>query len=123
MHSNTSLAAARKGNLTILQLLRSWDCPWDERTCAEAAVGGHWEVLQWLRGQGCTWDSTTCSSAAESCQWDILKWARREGCPWDANTGIQKCPILGTFFAQVGTFQKEQVGALFFCPTWAKKIR
>ena len=30
-------------------------------------------------------------------------------------------PILGTFFALVGTFQKEQVGALFVCPTWAKK--
>ncbi|CAM9583553.1 unnamed protein product [Ectocarpus sp. 8 AP-2014] len=29
-------------------------CPWDERTCSEAAKGGHLERLQWARENGCT---------------------------------------------------------------------
>ena len=38
----------------------------------------------------------------------LLNYARRIAPSVSAyHTGIQKCPILGTFFAQVGTFQKE----------------
>ncbi len=30
---------------------RSQGCPWDERTCANAARGGHLEVLQWAKAR------------------------------------------------------------------------
>jgi hypothetical protein len=37
--------AAREGHLEILKWARKNKCPWDERTCANAAFGGHFEVL------------------------------------------------------------------------------
>ena len=40
-------------------------CPWDELTCAHAALDGQLEVLKWAREHGCDWDSTTCYFAAE----------------------------------------------------------
>ena len=49
-------AAARSGQLEVLQWLRANDCPWDKYTCAHAAGGGHLEVLQWLRANDCPWD-------------------------------------------------------------------
>lgn len=46
-------AAARDGNLTMLQWLRENQCPWDVNTCAEAARGGHLAVMQWAAANGC----------------------------------------------------------------------
>jgi hypothetical protein len=33
-------------HLEVLQWARESGCPWDEKTCAQAALGGHLEVLQ-----------------------------------------------------------------------------
>lgn len=46
--------AAREGHLRVLQWVRSGEspCPWDEETCAEAAIHGHLKVLQWARDNG-----------------------------------------------------------------------
>ena len=45
--------AAGAGQLEILKWLRENDFPWDEETCAAAALNGHLEVMQWLRANGC----------------------------------------------------------------------
>jgi hypothetical protein len=48
----------------VLKWARENGCPWDERTCANAAEGGHLEVLKWARANGCPWDEETCMYAA-----------------------------------------------------------
>jgi hypothetical protein len=89
---NKCFFAVQKGNLEILQWVRSQDppCPWDEYTCANAARYGHLDVLQWLRSQNppCPWDKNTCAYAAKNCHLNILQWARSQNppCPWDENT-------------------------------------
>ena len=37
----------------MLVWLREHNCPWCERTCAEAADAGHADVLQWALDNGC----------------------------------------------------------------------
>jgi hypothetical protein len=39
------IAAAEKGDLQLLQWLRTHDCAWNADTCREAAVHGHLDVL------------------------------------------------------------------------------
>ncbi|CAB9519493.1 ankyrin repeat protein [Seminavis robusta] len=58
-------------------------CPWDERTCADAASNGHLEVLKWARENRCPWNEGTCGGAASPGHAEILKWARENGCPWN----------------------------------------
>ena len=41
------------GHLEVLKWARAHGCPWDESTCAKAAMNGHLEVLQWARAHGC----------------------------------------------------------------------
>ena len=45
--------------LESVKILRAHDppCPWDERTCSNAAEGGHLDVLQWARSHDppCPW--------------------------------------------------------------------
>jgi hypothetical protein len=52
--------------------LRADGCPWDEMTCAFAALGGHLEVLQWARANGAPWDERTCTVAAEGGHLEVL---------------------------------------------------
>jgi hypothetical protein len=79
-------AAARFGQLEVLQWARANGCPWAEGTCARAAGGGHLEVLQWLRANGAPWDCHTCSFAAWGGHLEELQWLRANGCPWNATT-------------------------------------
>jgi hypothetical protein len=39
-------------------------------------------VLQWAHGNGCPWDEKTCRNAAIVAQLEVLRWARQNGCPW-----------------------------------------
>ena len=48
-----AVAAARGGNLGVLQWARENGCEWDKRVCSQAAEGGHLGVLQWARENGC----------------------------------------------------------------------
>jgi hypothetical protein len=57
-------------------------CPWNEFTCAYAAVGGHLEVLQWAREHDCPWNDLACAYAAQNGHLAVLQWARERGCPW-----------------------------------------
>jgi len=57
--------------------VRAHGCPWDEKTCANAAEGGHLKVLQWWRANGCPWDRNTRVVARGY----ILEWAVANGVP------------------------------------------
>ena len=63
--------------------MRAENCPWDEKTCAGAALGGHLQVLQWARANDCPWDKRTCAGAALGGHLKVLQWARANGCQWD----------------------------------------
>jgi hypothetical protein len=76
-------AAAKGGNLHVLQWARKNGCPWDNRTCSYAAGGGYLHVVQWARENVCPWDEATCEYAAVSGHLNVLQWARENGCPWD----------------------------------------
>ena len=79
-------AAARAGNLAVLQQAFWSACPWDERTCTAAAQGGHLAVLQWAREHGCPWGAMCLGLAARAGHLAVLEWAAEQGCPledWD----------------------------------------
>ena len=76
-----TLVAARNGDVNVLALLRSFDCPFDRRTCAAAAGGGRLGAVQWLRAQGCPWDSDSVRAAERHGHPDVLQWLRENGCP------------------------------------------
>jgi hypothetical protein len=48
----------------MLKWARANGCPWNERTCANAAEGGHIELLRWARENGAPWSETTRRIAA-----------------------------------------------------------
>jgi hypothetical protein len=78
----TCALAVEDGHLEVRQWLLANGCPWDERTCSWAAAGGHLKVLQWLRANGCLCDEETCMSAARGGHLEVLQCARENGCPW-----------------------------------------
>ena len=80
----TFAQVARTGDITMLELLRSWDVPCDARACAAAAAGGHLDALQWLRAADCRWDVQTMIEAAEAGEFQILEWGRANFAPVDS---------------------------------------
>lgn len=56
-------------------------CPWDEETCAMAALNGHLEIIKWARSREppCPWDEDTCAMAALNAQMAVIKWAHENG--------------------------------------------
>jgi len=59
-------------------------CPWDSKTCTNAAANGHLEVLKWARTvavPACDWDVYTCTCAAANGHLEVLKWARTVAVP------------------------------------------
>ena len=80
---------AKYGCLESVKILRAHDppCPWNERTCSDAAGGGHLNVLQWARYHDppCPWNNDTCRYAAKGGHLHVLQWARSQDppCPWD----------------------------------------
>ncbi len=64
--------------MKVLKWLRANGCPWDEHTCAQAALGGHLELLKWARKNGCPWDASTCEFASIRRHLELLKWATDE---------------------------------------------
>eukprot|EP01051_Picozoa_sp_SAG22_P012777 SAG22_NODE_1360_length_4622_cov_2.212912_6_plen_241_part_00 len=80
---STCANAAARGELSVLQWLRSSGCQWDAETITAAARSGHLDVLQWVVDNGCPWDAGACAAAAAEGHLLILKWLRSVGCPWD----------------------------------------
>ena len=79
-NQNTCASAALNGHLEVLRWARKNGCPWDENTCAYAALNGHLKVLRWAREYGCPWNEDSCSFAAENGHLDVLQWASENGC-------------------------------------------
>ena len=84
-----SSAAAHPNSLPMLTWLRAQQppVPWDEGTCACAALEGNLSLLQWLRAQEppAPWDVTCTAAAARRGNLSLLRWlrAQRPRCPWD----------------------------------------
>jgi hypothetical protein len=78
--------AAATGSLINLIKLHENGVPWDQTTCAAAALGGHLDCLQYAHEHGCPWYETTCNTASYSGSLDCLKYAHEHGCPWDEET-------------------------------------
>ena len=78
--------AAQKGDLKMLQWLRSLDppCGWNSSCFAAAAGVGGIGMLQWMLAQGCPWSVSATNAAAMKGQLKALEWLRANGCPWDA---------------------------------------
>lgn len=49
-------------------------CPWDDRTCRNAALGGHIDVLQYTVENGCLCPNTICEEAVLGGNLACLKW-------------------------------------------------
>ena len=56
-------------------------CPWNKRTCSEAARLGELECLRYAHEHGCEWDEETCLEAAFSGNLECLRYAYEHGCP------------------------------------------
>jgi len=76
----TTAAAARCGQLSVLKWLRANAFPWNERTCVDAARHGQFDVMRWARANGAPWDQRAVTRAAmEGGRDEIAAWARAEG--------------------------------------------
>ncbi len=84
--ATTLWAAAKSGNIGILEDLRTGGCPWNEDAPAGAAKHGRLLAVQWLRAGGCPWDRRTGFIAAKKGHLDVLRWAHRAGLPLVAET-------------------------------------
>jgi hypothetical protein len=73
------------GGLKCLRYAHENGCPWDEKTCSEAAAGGHLECLRYAHENGCPWNKETCYCAVADGRLDCLKYAHENGCPWDVD--------------------------------------
>ena len=82
---DTMAVGASKGSVSMVEWLRKRACPWNERTCSEAAKAGHLDMLKYLHKNECPWNESTCSKAAKGGHLDVLKYAHENGCPFDAD--------------------------------------
>lgn len=74
--------AARTGDVSILNYLKTLSCARDISACVLAAKMGHLECLKYLHQDGCPWgDEQICVAAAETGKLECLKFALQNGCP------------------------------------------
>jgi len=66
--------AAEHNQQTVIEWLRTHDCPWSEAVTTAAARSGHFDLLVWLHAQGCPMGSTVASESARSGRLDIADW-------------------------------------------------
>eukprot|EP01127_Copromyxa_protea_P016163 TRINITY_DN4757_c0_g1_i1.p1 TRINITY_DN4757_c0_g1~~TRINITY_DN4757_c0_g1_i1.p1 ORF type:complete len:583 (+),score=74.03 TRINITY_DN4757_c0_g1_i1:43-1791(+) len=77
------IAAAKKGNIEVLEYLLSRNCPWSTQVASTAARYGHLEALNWLSENGCPWDDLVYWNAVSGGTKNIipiLKWAKSRNC-------------------------------------------
>jgi len=74
-------AAARAGCVDSMALLWNGNCPITESACAAAAGTGNLPMLQWLRAKSCPWDENVCISAVRAGHLAVAQWAAAAGCP------------------------------------------
>jgi len=111
--ASTYAAAARRGQLESLVVLRDAGCAINGRgviqeaarggharviewalanggeltphACTLAARGGHLEALMSLRAAGCEWNHWVMIDAAATGQLKVLRWAASHGCDWSVD--------------------------------------
>jgi hypothetical protein len=83
VHAGACMRAARIMGSGCLKFAREHVAPWDEWTCAFAAMNGNLDCLKYAHENGCPWNENTCIAAAWNGHLDCLKYAHENGCPWD----------------------------------------
>ena len=87
---STFQAAARKGNIDLMQWLLDHGCPWDEWCCHVAAQEGNVKALEWLRCKGCPWSVWTAEHACITGHLDVIKWMHHNDfVGWNTNIAAQ----------------------------------
>lgn len=77
--SYTFSAAAKKGNIHIMEFLLSIKCPWISYTSECAALNGQLEALKWLMENGCPFESPSLFRAArKNGNFEIVKYLEGE---------------------------------------------
>ncbi|GFH53193.1 hypothetical protein CTEN210_09669 [Chaetoceros tenuissimus] len=79
------VAAEFHDDTNLLELLRQYNVPWDERTCAAAAQKGNINVLMYARLNGCPWDGATLYNAVINGHIDVVEYCLNNGCPVEKN--------------------------------------
>ena len=54
--TNTTAAAAYRGDLAMLKYIRQHNCPWDGEACRLSAYAGHYDITAYLVKHGCQWN-------------------------------------------------------------------
>ena len=91
----TCAFAAMNGNLDCLKYAHEHGCPWNENTCIAAASNGHLDCLKYAHENGCPWDKRTCDNAARYGHLECLEYAHENGCPWDKDECIDAALAYG----------------------------
>jgi hypothetical protein len=78
------LAAARRGNLEVLEAAVHDTCKLSIPATCEAASGGHTHILNWMRFRGCPPDARTAAAAAGAGLPVTLRWLHDRGFPCDS---------------------------------------
>ncbi|CAM9847734.1 unnamed protein product [Phaeothamnion confervicola] len=123
------MAAARRGDLPLLQWCVANGCPCDAFTTSLAASAGHFELLQWAWEHAPnSRDTNLCRTAAAAGHLEILQWARTIGCEWGRTVAAAAeaghvvilawamsngCPFVGTEVCALAAYQGN-LGALKF---------
>lgn len=82
---NVQKAAIVNGELSILQWLKSINCPEDKKRLDLTAKQGNLEMVQWFLTNGCQYSSFTLRNAAGSGNLDLVKWLYEQDCPKRTN--------------------------------------
>jgi hypothetical protein len=83
VHAGACMRAARIMGSGCLKFAREHVAPWDEWTCAFAAMSGNLDCLKYAHENGCPWNWATCDNAARYGHLDCLEYAHENGCPWN----------------------------------------
>eukprot|EP00941_MAST-03F_sp_MAST-3F-sp1_P002800 g2800.t1 len=89
MDETTCHRAAENGHLHILKWIRfvkQSSSLWSEKVCIATASKGHQNILEWLHKQDVPWDARACAAAAQNGHLDVLKYLHKNGCPWNEDT-------------------------------------
>lgn len=97
--------AALHGHKDYLECVWEWGHTFEPLIASAAARGGNLEILQWLRLKKCPWDKTVCSSAARMGHIEIVQWAHKNGAVLDHDT-LMEAGISGHLPILIYAFSK-----------------
>jgi hypothetical protein len=69
--------------IAVLTVAKTYDMPWSEALCTDAAYYNKLKLLQWLHERRCPWtESAVLSEAAKNDAVEMLKWLQSVTEPW-----------------------------------------